>query len=336
MKFDWHSFCKTQGVEFLDRGAKVSRGNINISCPFCDDRGHHLGLSLDISAPSWGCWRCKSAGHSPLRLLCKLLGVTKPRALELIAQYNQPSPDEFESLLDLPQEQGKSYREHRLLLPPGCNPLSPDKASATRFLRYLEVDRGFGGDAVELSARYSLHYALGGEQAWRIVLPVYESGKLVGYTGRSIHKGAELRYKADSVGGTKVHVAYLDALLQDDASECLAIVEGPMDFLKLDFYGGPFGLRSTCTFGTSWREGQLGRLIKLARHFPRTYVIYDRSEYMMGAELVEELSAYSQGKVSSFLLTDYKDPGEMFPEAIRLLAATLRQGVGKEKEVRYV
>lgn len=324
MKFDWLEFCKQHGVEYAERGGKVSAGNINITCPFCDDRGQHMGLSLSTS--SWGCWRCKEGGHSPVRLLCAVLGCSKGRAVELVAAANAPSPDDFERLLDQPQDQGESHRHAPIVLPPGCKPLSPATASTARFRQYLELDRGFGTDVEAVVQQYHLHYATQGEQAWRVVLPVIADGGLVGWTGRSVYKDASLRYKADPFGGTKEHLANFDVLQSVQGVEVLAVVEGPMDFLKLDFYGQRYKVRATCTFGTSWRMGQFQRLVQLARRFPHTVVIYDREEFMMGAFLAEELNSFMPNPVTAHRLTYAKDPGGMSPGAIRLLCTQLKQG----------
>lgn len=321
MKFDWRKFCDDQGVEYAEAGGKVSRGNIGIQCPFCDDRGQHMGLSLTTS--SWGCWRCKSAGRNPLRLLCKLTGLPTPRAQLIIDAHNVANPDDFEGLFDQPQDLVRKHRTKALELPEGCRPLYGAKVSGQRFLDYLANVRGFGKEAGELARQYHLHYAMTGDQAWRVVYPVFYDHRLVAWTGRSIYEGAELRYKADE-GNIKNYVSNFDQLLEESTPIHLAVVEGPMDFLKLDFYGQACGLRATCTFGTSWKDGQVSLLLRLVKRFERTSVIFDRAAYMDGAGLAGELSDYS-GKPVHPIMIDQKDPGAMTRKQVEALASNLNK-----------
>ena len=323
-KFDWVSFCVEQGVNYVESGANVSTGNVNIQCPYCDDPSEHLGLSLSIARPSWGCWRCKAGGKSPLRLICKLAGVTLPRALEIVALHNQPSPDDFERLLDPPGQAAKTPRSAALQLPPECRCLDNAQLSAERFLQYLANARGFGSDAKSVATEYALHYATSGEQAWRIVLPIYQDKKLAAWTGRSIHWNATVRYRSDFGGRINQCLANTDALLDGThTDETLVVTEGPMDFLKLDFYGQRHGLRATCTFGTAWSVAQVAKLLPIVKQFRSTIVLYDKNAYMIGAKLAEEVAAYSHCNVRAVEMHGAKDPGDLTPIDIEALAKDL-------------
>jgi len=322
-KFNWRLFCKEYGVHFVEHGANVSGGNVNVACPYCNDPSEHLGLSLDVKAPSWGCWRCKAGGRSPVRLVCKLAGVTLPKALEIVALHNETSPDEFERLLEPPLVSVITPRSAALALPGGCRELADGSAGAQRFLAYL-TSRGFEGEEQRVARTYSLHYALVGEQAWRVVLPVYQYGALQTWTGRSIHAQSTLRYKADFGGKIKQCLANIDVLLKGThKEETLIVAEGPMDFMKLDFYGCAYGLRATCTFGTAWSMMQVSKLLPIVQRFKRTVVLYDKEAYMEGARLAEEVKAFSNCDVSAMEMTGAKDPGELTPRGVARLAKEL-------------
>lgn len=323
--FDWKRFCIEYSVPFVEHGANVAQGNINCPCPYCDDPSEHLGLSLDPKTPSWGCWRCKAGGRSPTRLVCKLAGVPFPKALQIVALHNKPSPDEFERMLEPPKEAPKSPRSAALALPAGCRALNDGSAGAQRFLDYL-THRGFTqGDGQRLATDYALHYALVGEQAWRVVLPVYQHGKLQAWTGRSIHAQSTLRYKANFDGIIKQCLANTDVLLREGMhkEETLVVAEGPMDFLKLDFYGRAHGLRATCTFGTAWSIHQVGKLLPLVHRFGRTVVLYDQNAYMAGASLAAEVKAFTHGDVRALEMKGAKDPGDLTPKEVVQLARRL-------------
>jgi hypothetical protein len=322
-KFDWKRFCLEYNVPFVERGANVSQGNINCTCPYCDDPSEHLGLSLDVKAPSWGCWRCKAGGRSPLRLVCKLSGATLPEAMQIVALHNKTSPDEFERLLEPVQQAPKSASSAALTLPAGCRALNDGSAGAQRFLDYLR-QRGFQGEERRLAEEYALHYAIVGEQAWRVILPVYQYGKLKAWTGRSIHAQSTLRYKADWKGTIKECLANTDALLKGThKEEVLVVAEGPMDFLKLDFYGRGHGLRATCTFGTAWSLIQVSKLLPIVHRFRRTVVLYDREAYMEGARLAEEVKVFTHCDVQAMEMRGAKDPGDLTPQGVARLAKEL-------------
>lgn len=324
MRFDWHRFCIDHGVDFITKGRDLGQGKIGIRCPFCDDRGEHLGMSLDHEHPWWKCWRCHASGRFPQFLICKLLGVARKRADEIVAEHGKVFPDEFDNLLiERLTSVKKAVEQPALELPRGCHELWTGRPGADRFLRYLSDDRGFGNDARDVAECYALHYAMVGEQAWRIVFPVVYGGELVAWVGRSIHAAATLRYKADDAGAIKDYVSNYDELV--NGADKLAMVEGPMDWIKLDYYGQQFGLRATCTFGVSPNEKQSFKLRKLVQAARRGFVIYDREASAEGFRLADELSATSGRKVATVTLSLTKDPGAMTPAEIRGLASNLEK-----------
>jgi len=234
----------------------------------------------------------------------------------LIDEYNQPSPDDFDGLFDPIKTNDHPYQPHSLKLPPECKRLDDGSHAAERFLRYLAEERGFGEDAENVAMTYSLHYAYAGVQAWRVVFPVSFHEQLVAWTGRSIYRNATLRYKADDAGHIKEHLANADVLMKEKDKKILAIAEGPMDFMKLDFYGRELGLHATCTFGTAWSGPQLAKLIDLVRMYEKSFVVFDRAAYMEGAALAEELSAFCRRPVHPVQMYDEKDPGDMNAEQV--------------------
>jgi hypothetical protein len=84
------------GIEVLDKGHSVSKGNFNIKCPFCGaaDPGHHMGIRLDNGW--WGCWRSSDhRGKSPVRLLCALLNKPVWQVRALLGIHSSPLLETF-------------------------------------------------------------------------------------------------------------------------------------------------------------------------------------------------------------------------------------------------
>src|ERR1700733_9885470 len=101
MRFDWRAFCINNRVEFVDRGPNVARGNIGIRGPWC---GHaapsqHMGLSLDVNNPAWGCFRNgKHRGRDPIRLIIKLTGMSWESAKNLVKSTHFNDEDFMETV----------------------------------------------------------------------------------------------------------------------------------------------------------------------------------------------------------------------------------------------
>lgn len=155
--FDWLSLLRQQGIPFVDRGANVKRGEVNIKCPFCGtaDPSHHLGLNLDTGW--WACWRNNNhRGKSPLRLLMQLLRVPYWKARQMAGlDDDYVDPEGFDAVaarimgrgekLTRP-EQAKTRRE---FLQFDRNFLEiDDRIKTRRFWNYL-YDRGFAEQDID-------------------------------------------------------------------------------------------------------------------------------------------------------------------------------------------
>lgn len=330
MNFNWERFCEDYRIPFLrhGEGPGIGQGKIAIRCPYCDDHAEHMGLNLDPSEPWWNCWRCRAAGGNPAKLVCKLTGSNMEKAQSIVAEHDVRSADDFDHLFDKPPptmaKKAAAHRKAKNRLPDGCHPLAgANPALSARFIEYLAKARGFGKDVAGVAEAFKLHYALHGEQAWRIVYPITAGGELAAWVGRSIYQDATLRYKTSADGSIKSCIGNYDSCLIDQSKKGLVIVEGPLDMLKLDYYGRPLGLRACCTFGLSWTQKQFGRLLELAKASPRVYVMYDQGAYLESGRLAEELSAFSPRAVKPLEMRGRKDPGDMSPADIGKLAARL-------------
>lgn len=320
MRFDWRALCEERSVPFVEQGANVARGNINIACPFCADPSEHMGLSLNIRSPQWGCWRCKVAGLNPTYLLTKLLRIPKLKAQEIVQQQQSPTADEFDTLFEQPLQGPKSGAQRARTLPLGVRQLDGAKSAAKPYIAYLQ-ERGFDNPQ-ELAERYELKYAVTGPYAGRIILPVYREHELVTWVGRSIMP-ARVRYKTEAGGLLKEHIAHADVLAECE-EQVLVITEGPFDFLKVDHYGTPYGLRATCTFGTAYTTPQITKLLKLMEHFRKTAVLFDAEARREGLLLAEELSELCGNVVRSIVADNVKDPGELTQEGVQRVARMLQ------------
>lgn len=341
MRFDWIQFLEAHRIPYVTRGHNVTRGNVAIRCPYCGgaDPSEHLGLKLDPAQPYWNCWRnAAHRGRNPRRLVQKLLGCNWARAQEIVERQQRALVDAFDEVaarLKAPTPEPEATlresepwrKEFRPL--PGAGPY------AAQFMRYLMEERGFGGDAAAVAERYRLHYCLTGEYAWRLILPFYDAEqRLIGWTGRAVRPGAALRYR--TTRGLSKAALYGESWAAHPSTDArlLLITEGPIDAMKLQFYGRPLGCAAVATLGTATTVEQLTRLVQIAgAYLGGAVVVFDADAALPALQLAETLGTFSPRPVRIGLKAlaaagagQRKDPGALTAAESRALCQELLEG----------
>ena len=284
---DWRGLLTEHGVRFVDRGANVKRGEINIQCPFCGsaDPSQHMGLNLESGF--WACWRnSEHRGKSPLRLLCKLLNISYGRARQIAGMTDNepPDPDGFDAVAarimgrDSGIKRVEQVRREFLSLPREFQPLTP-RGAAGKFFRYMEQRKFAGPEIEELSAFYRLRGALTGPWKDRVVLPYVMDGNIVAWTGRAIVH-SEIRYKdlalEECLVPIKQTLFNYDAMTKP-SQRVLVVVEGPFDALKVDVYGHDLGVRAVALSTNTISEEQIYMIEEFAPTFHTVVVMLDNA-----------------------------------------------------------
>ena len=203
MKFDWQRFCTEHQIHFVTSGPNTGRGRISVKCPWCgeSDPSEHMGLSVAIENPVWGCLRNpEHRGANPRRLVQRLLRCSFNQAVSIVEAQNRIVPDDFDTFL-LSQKPRQEAAKVTFEIPRPKEFRDFEKLSkyTMRFLEYVGEDKGFGKDAITVCKTYELYYALTGDFAWRIIVPVYDLDKKVrNWVGRAIHPDASLRYRTNA------------------------------------------------------------------------------------------------------------------------------------------
>lgn len=320
MRFDWQRFCIAHNVPFVTSGPNTARGHISIKCPYCGESDHsqHMGLSLDRNDAAWGCFRnSKHRGRNPRRLIQRLLNVSFEEAVQ-IAKEQATTSDEGELdramdrlRADPRREAAPAFKE--ALFPRDFKPLIPGRGYTAKFLSYLEdphpKGRGFGEHSGPVCERYGVHYALSGDMAWRLIFPIHDSdGRLLGWTGRDIRPNAWLRYKTtEALPNRVLYNAHLAARSEGDT---LVIVEGPVDAVKVDYFGAALGCTAVATLGTALPRERKAALASAARRFDRVALLFDEGTLSEVLSLAPELSEAS-GREVELWRPGHKDPGAM-------------------------
>lgn len=325
--FDWPDLLRREGIAFVERGANVKRGEINIRCPFCGnaDPSYHMGLNLESGW--WSCWRNRSghSGKSPLRLLMKLLEVPYWQARKLAGlgdDYVDPEGFDAAAARYLrgaatarPGEVRREFLAHDKYAVP-----ITDRMATRSAWNYL-WNRGFEEhDIGRLIETYDLRTARDGHYASRVIMPYFLDGKMVAWTARAIGP-SEIRYKdlpRDLCLVPPKETLYNHDCIPD-GGKVLVIVEGPFDTLKIDFYGKPFGVRAVGLSTNSVSDAQSHMLAAADDQFERKLIMMDNATSLGLADsmrLKQQLGFLHNARAVKVPF-DQKDSGELSARQMR-------------------
>ena len=332
---DVTTFLDSNRIPYRTDGPNCAKGHVVIKCPFCgdDDPSEHMGWEL--ATGHWGCWRNSGhRGRRPHRLIMRLTGCTHTVADDIAAGVRDL--DRFgEALAKLrtPTQRSSERGQTSLELPRDFRPLS-GKGLGRYYRRYL-VRRGFRlRDLDAMREQYDLCYCTRGLWRGRIIFPVRFEGSLVTWTGRTISLIATPRYltlsqDVEDYRDPQALCSIRDTLWNYDGMigkkfHTLCVVEGPMDALKVDFYGGSMGVRGTCLFGSGISGEQIA-LVSELRERCESVVFLGDSDGMANVMRVQSELSFLQPKFGT-LPRGVDDPGAMSPGQVRTFALSCVSG----------
>lgn len=312
MQVDWRSLLSSIRVAWIDKGRNVSKGNINVKCPFCyDDPSFHMSIAETREA--YFCYRepNRHSGRSFVRLLVKL-GQTRDEALKLLNYHRDRSADGRAPIVspvlsDLDQI-GRGWAR-----------FAPASGNDD-MLRYLQ-GRGFASPR-SICDQYDLRYANAGEWARRLLLPLKENAQVIGWTGRSIVSHIQPNYLSRMTAGQPVIFA---ADGDKPKANHLLIVEGPLDALKVSAATKRLPIKTAALNGKYLGPAKMMQLRRLAKDCDKVWLALDNDVAISSVyQTINELSGVMGSKrVSRLKLPqDRKDPGELsIEETVTWLAS---------------
>lgn len=326
---NWRRLLEQHRIPYDETGHSVAKGNINVKCPFCGqaDPSFHMGINLTNSY--WGCWRNKQhRGKSPVRLAMKLFHLSFDAAREMLGLDNDyRDPDEYEEMKqrflygnkdDVPEEQKappealQEFRDFQMI--------SEKQVRTHKFFEYLADVRGFGAkDVPELARQYHLRAAVRGAFKDRVIIPYYEGAQLLTWTGRAVGS-SDLRYKDLSIKDSLLPPkrTFYNYNATQRKAKILLVAEGPVDALKLDFYGRKHSVRTVALSTNSITDDQVFLLETIAPNFEQVLMLMDNGNSLGVVDSFRLKEQLVQIKNVGFakLPLEYKDGGEMPPKAI--------------------
>lgn len=332
MAFDWPNFLNRYNIS----SEPARRGWIDVICPWCSPAVHHLGINCRTGI--YNCWHGElHKGKAPARLVQALLGCSRELALQIVGSHSDSFvtgdatfADDALARLGLRSERTYTRAAPASLdLLPEFGPIK-DAGLCGRFAMPYLGKRGYSSnDAIHLSERYGLRFASRGPFAYRIIVPVEMSGRLVNWTGRTVAESDELRYKsmttdpesAERQGLPPAPMNIKHALFDYDqlkrGGDVLVITEGPFDALRVGFLGERRDIKATCLFGKAATEEQVELIADLAPRFRSTLVLLDQDSSLGGFLVFPDYLGVRQ----AYLPRGAKDPAELsarqFEEVVR-------------------
>jgi hypothetical protein len=309
--FDWAAFLDQRGIDYEREG----RLNLRIVCPWCSDKDS-LRMAVSTEGKGWHCWAAADhRGKSPVRLVAALTGMDLPQAALLAGVRILPAEgfaERISGLLKPAESLTQAALPAGLALPKDFRRFDHTGALAAPFTDYLQR-RGFAWSRlICFSDQYKIFYARGGSQRYRVVFTVWDAGRLVAWTGRTIAaagRSASLRYLTSSQADGAEDISH-HLLWQDDLKgRAIALCEGPFDALKIRELGRRMGVTATCFFTAAPSSRQLDRLHEILPKFERKYLVLDRGTLPTMLRAHRDLASHN---VQIKLVPDsVKDPGEL-------------------------
>ncbi len=290
-EIDTKQIFEDYDIDIKESGKNVSRGWVNIHCPFpeCSDPSTHCGINLTSNL--FNCWICGQKG-SIIKLLKIILEKSYHEVLNIVKRYT------FEGFDELEEEQKKIIKVE---LPKECTKSMPNMA-----YDYL-AKRGF--DPIKISSKYKLRFCRHlGDYNFRIIVPIYEKGKLVSFTSRDYTEKSPIAWMHDLKGSMEGKLFLYDV---DSVKNRALIVEGCPDKWRM-------GNETIGTFGTAYTKEQVLKIARLGLELAIVLFDHEKQAQEKAKKLALDIEPYVEKTKVVDLYDDVyprkKDPAEMFSD----------------------
>jgi hypothetical protein len=274
-------------------------------------------MGLSLNSTKWGCWK-GHGGSSPTKLIQALLRCSWSEAKALAGQsnYGDSELDAMRRKLAGPLTSVDTSRGlEPFAMPEEVFALDSGKRSEP-FLAYLKR-RGID---LATAKRFRLHGSYAGEYRYRVVVPFYAEGTLVGASGRHIGTNT-LRYYTQPAGVTN-RVLFNEDGARDMRGDVLCLVEGPFDTMRLDsiFEEEDLPCSAVGLLGLILTPAKRSVLVAIARRYRTLAIMTDRKAEAQALRFLEQVGSCTRSRVV-IMPDDVKDPGEMTRRQVLLTVA---------------
>jgi len=294
VNFNFLEYLDSKGISYTEYSEWT-----NITCPFCDDGGQHLGINIIASKeyPNGGyhCWRCDKSG-TVITLLQEIEKTSKEHVLSIIAEF---------------PNYGRKIKDSVLPFSGGFTLPYEVKDLQDKHKKYL-IQRGF--DPKHISKVYKVKGGgIFGLYKFSLIIPIYQNYELVNFLSRDISGKRDKKYLVCPNDKSKLNIKDCIYNIDNITSDVIIITEGVTDVWKL-------GSNTVGTFGIQFTEKQVNILRTLK--VKKAYVLYDNEPQavVQGKKLASMLSPFYS--VESVTLK-VGDPGDLKVEEVEYLKKEL-------------
>jgi len=297
MEFDVKKYLDSKNIDFHLPGEKnVTRGWINISCPFCHDKSWHCGINL--KKLGFSCYHCGKKGG--VEYLISKIERCSFESVETIK-------NNFQSFLldEIDYAQNESRVSEVKL--PTTNPTWPKlhlDFLTKKCLDPKKIINEYELKPIGFLSRYK----------FRILIPIFERGKLVSFTARDVTGKSDVKYL--DLAPEKSIIPVKHSLYNiDKAGKNVLIVEGASDVWRM-------GPGTIATMTTQYSNSQIDKLLEY--EIESAFVMYD------GEDLATEKAYNLADKLSGFINhtevieIEDGDPGELSDDDVKHLRKELK------------
>ena len=287
---------------------------VSISCinPECDNHfRRRMKMSVNIEKQKAFCFKCGASYDNAISFVAAFEEISRFQAMKRVMgsrPKREYGPDRLiralEGLHANPEE--SEPEEERPVVLPVHRPLEPDDLA----FRYL-AGRGFDARVID---QFGLSLCMKpGPFMGRILIPVYQDGKLISYQGRTIVEGMKPKYLFPT------DVPFHNGLYNWDMAsrhDWVVLVEGVTDLWRMWLRGYP---NTAATFGKTLKQEQFRLLV--GRPEIKTVVFFWDGEALENTwRAVDQLISYKSVFVAELPggmePDDCPDPGKYISSAI--------------------
>lgn len=277
-------------IPWWDRGKNVTRGWINISCPFCSDHSNHCGVNP--ATEFFNCWRCGRTGHF-IDLLMRLTNLPYKECESIISKPSVASVkgivEDINKIFTEDIFESSRVVKNKTVLPERFE-LIAYNTEFSLLNRYLER-RVVSIDTV---IKHGCGICRSGPFMNRLIIPVTFQGEVVAFQAADLTGFARIKYKTS----TNQINNYLYGYDEFEGKKAI-LVEGVLDAWRV-------GKNALATFGTHVTDRQK-RLI-LEKKLDELYFIWDEDAYLNALWKVADYFKTRIRVVEVILLSGGHDP----------------------------
>jgi len=239
-------------------GKNVTRGWVNIRCPFCNDSSNHCGI--DPKTEKFSCWICGKSG-SFIDLLIKLTGLSYNECKAIISSgftsFQESTTDFLRKVFSKNESGSAIVTKEQVNLPKEFELVTYDTKFPLldSYLRRRNV-------LIDTVVEYNCGICRSGKYMNRLIIPVIYKGEIVSFQAADLTGFARIKY----IGAPKPYEVNNYLYNYDQIERRMIVVEGILDTWRV-------GEEAVAAFTCALTENQK-RLI-LEKDLEELYICFD-------------------------------------------------------------